>query len=240
MADKARLEEEKAKAERELEEQQPFKVVVEVPVANVDGGDMEYVREFDTPEADEVFPGASQPEPEQTQIFKCKKKNDSSKKEKTTPKKRSTGRTQLSPQPQITPTPEPPLSPEPRTTPPPQSPEAAVELEAGTSEPPPPPPPKKSKKVGRSRPLGFRTKKKSGKGVDGGSYERVSLRRSKRIRRDPTRVDSSEDDRSDDDDSEDSDYIESGSEDFDDADDLGDFIEEEEQYEFLYDDILDK
>uniref|UniRef100_A0A803N7S6 Uncharacterized protein n=1 Tax=Chenopodium quinoa TaxID=63459 RepID=A0A803N7S6_CHEQI len=50
--------------------------------------------------------------------------------------------------------------------------------EAETSEPPPPPPtgnamPQKSKKVGRSRPLGFRTKKKSGKGVAGGSNERT-------------------------------------------------------------------
>ncbi|XP_021727469.1 uncharacterized protein LOC110694609 [Chenopodium quinoa] len=65
MAEKARLEAEKAQADRELEELEPFTVAVEVPVANVDGGEDEYVRVFETPLADEVFPGKSQPKPEQ-------------------------------------------------------------------------------------------------------------------------------------------------------------------------------
>lgn len=115
MVEKARLEAEKAQAERELEELEPFTVAVEVPVTNVDGGEDEYVRFFETPLADEVFPGQSQPEPEPEQNTQpstppkhCQptsplnqpktsgvRKNMTPRKRKRTPKKKATTSTHL-------------------------------------------------------------------------------------------------------------------------------------------------
>ena len=58
---------EEAEAEEQLLVQQAYTVAVEVPVLNVDDGEIEYVTVFATPVADEVLPGDSQLQPSQSQ-----------------------------------------------------------------------------------------------------------------------------------------------------------------------------
>ncbi|XP_021744718.1 uncharacterized protein LOC110710695 [Chenopodium quinoa] len=67
-ADRFRREAEKEEAERQLREQEQFTVAVEVPVLDVEESRVNYVRIFNTPASDEIFPGASQPEPSQKEL----------------------------------------------------------------------------------------------------------------------------------------------------------------------------
>ncbi|XP_021728274.1 extensin-like [Chenopodium quinoa] len=65
MEKKKRLVEED-EAQRELDEQQPYTIVVEVHMVVAEDSRVEYVRAFHTPVADEVFPVPSQPQAEQS------------------------------------------------------------------------------------------------------------------------------------------------------------------------------
>ncbi|XP_056687928.1 uncharacterized protein [Spinacia oleracea] len=143
-----RVEEEKERVRKEMEEQMRFTVAMEVPVVDVENDGVEYVRIITSDDADEVFPGLSQPEPEpQTQESPSKKPTKSKSKKKLTPKKRKqkpappqpTETDPQSPQPTqpetTQPTQEAPQPTQPETSPPPPSQQATPE----TAPPPPPP-----------------------------------------------------------------------------------------------------
>ncbi|KAL2933320.1 Protein FAR1-RELATED SEQUENCE 8, partial [Bienertia sinuspersici] len=60
-------EEEQKLIQEELDEQMKFTVAIEVPVVCIDGNAVEYDRVYSSQDADEMFPGMSQPTPTQSQ-----------------------------------------------------------------------------------------------------------------------------------------------------------------------------
>ncbi|XP_056688505.1 RNA polymerase II degradation factor 1-like [Spinacia oleracea] len=83
-----RAEEEKERVRKEMEEQMRFTVAMEVPVVDVENDGVEYVRIITSDDADEVFPGLSQPEPQTQESPSAKKPTKTKPKKKLTPKKR--------------------------------------------------------------------------------------------------------------------------------------------------------
>ncbi|XP_056697539.1 pollen-specific leucine-rich repeat extensin-like protein 1 [Spinacia oleracea] len=73
-----------------MEEQLRYTVAMEVPVVDCEDDGIEYVRVYDTVDADEVFPGVSQPQPEPEQESPPPKKPSKAKpRKKLTPKKKT-------------------------------------------------------------------------------------------------------------------------------------------------------
>ncbi|KAL2897259.1 Filamentous hemagglutinin [Bienertia sinuspersici] len=152
---------------RQFIEQQPYVVAVEVPIVNDDESGVEYVRVFHTPEADEFFPGDSQPQREQesqpstppkqsqptsppTQPKKpFVRKKITLRKKKTTPKKQGPQAKKTPPAPYTQVPPShgqptsliPPPSPQVARTPSPPSPQAATPPPSPIAATPPPPSP---------------------------------------------------------------------------------------------------
>ncbi|XP_021766603.1 wiskott-Aldrich syndrome protein family member 2-like [Chenopodium quinoa] len=185
-AEKQRCRLEKIQAERELMEQQQYIVVVEVPVVNADNSGVEYMRVFDTDVVDEMFPGASQPQPSQhstppkqsqptsppnNQTKKTPRKTMASRrkkgpKTKSPPQPKSAPQTECPPQPESAPQPEPPPHPHPDSPIQPNSPplpDSPIQPQpnAPSQQSQPQSTQDKPKKGGRTRPTGFRVSKKT-------------------------------------------------------------------------------
>ncbi|XP_056696840.1 uncharacterized protein [Spinacia oleracea] len=122
-----RKEEEKERVRLELEEQKKYTVAMEVPVVDVENDGVEYVRVITTEDADEVFPGQSQPQPQTQDSPPPKKPTKSKPRKKLTPKKKKTPKN-APPKPTKTTT-----TPESTTQTPPPPPESRQQT------PPPPP-----------------------------------------------------------------------------------------------------